>query len=984
MNVNAVNEYTRTGSLDIRTKTGDSKMDTVIGAFEDVFFSAANPMKTTGVTKNTFSGVSERVAAIEEALKCDAQVAKDNLKALFNKLSGAEAVAMGEDGWDLNDMDSEEILTVVDRIKIMLATYCEDYQLMSGDVDKDLIEEAVGGDAALAAKISQKLSGTYTPATKENVEQVSQALELAKGIPAKLDDRVISYLMKNHLEPTIADVYKAVHSAGESVVEPLTEGQWQQLLPQVDKVIKEAGLEPDTQSRSDARWLIEHQAELTSENLLKLEALKELNFVYDEDTVIEYSVNAMSDGRTAREALLTGEKEPSWKQLSQAAEILQKATSEDVKRVTSEYGTLTLARLSFSMNSVEGFLAINYSEEVSQAIVVNNRTLNEARLSLTAYTGKVLLQKGLDIFNEDLGQIVELLRETRHKMIIEEFSGEETDAIDEENIYKAAGFHEVLSGLRFMPSAAIGMVMSAGRMMSVANLHSSGQNLQRQYEQAGQAYDVMSTKVRADLGDDVSKAVEASAETILEGLGMEYTKANVRSVHILASNSMEITEENIYTVKEIDATLNNVMENISPQMVLSMIREGINPMESDIASLNRYIEENQQDATDEIEKFSEFLYVLDKDGSISPQERERFIGVYRMFNMFKKDSGKAIGALVNQGADITMGNLVMAISSRSSYGMDVRLEENAGMAQVVGKAAYLNTLFSSLGKKITPELLKKAEEKEFENMTLEEFGDLVDEAEKERNIRAQYYNEELNRMQNYAQAEEHVLRMLTDYDMPVTFHHLMAAEGLNKRAAALFGSIFEDEEGRGHLEELVDSLETEDSAKEAYARLNKKVDEKVMQMLSGENSEKLDLQELRQMTEGVKLMESLCERHNYIIPFETKEGVATINLKLVSDGEENGKISIDLNYGDDRQIYLECSVREKKLDIFVAEKSKTLNEEEITAGLSDQGYEEIYVSHIKSEMAVHGAGVHSEQIPTKMLYRTAKTIVQNLMAAETK
>lgn len=985
MNINAVNDYSQIGNIGINNKTKQNAADSVVNAFEKVIIGNGKPMNSVDISKNGVSGISDSITSVEEALKNDAQVAKDNLKALFNKLSGAEAVVMDEDGWDINDLDEEEILTVVDRIKIMLATYCEDYQVMAGNIDSDAIKEAVG-DNALASKISKKLSGTYIPTTEENVREVGQALEMAEELDHVMSDDTLSYLMKNNLDAAISNVYMAQHSAsGMNVPVSIDDSQWNQLLPQVDKVIEKAGLEVSDETREEARWLIERQINLTPENMVKLDELKDYEFVFDEDAVIDNCVNAMAEGKKANEALITGNSDSSWKKVSEAVNVLNNATAADVENVTMQYGSLTIARLSFSMTSVEGYIAANYSVEVSSAVVTNNRILNEARLMLTAYSGSVLINSGIDIFNEDLSNIVDMLHQAQNRYIINEFSDKQTGSVSEEDLNKVSGFTDIINSLRFMPSAAIGAVVTAGVTVTVASMHHEGSSFQQRYEHAGQAYDTMSTKVRSDMGDNIKKAVDASASAILEDLGLEQSKENVRCINILASNSMEITEENIYTVKNIDTVINNIMDNISPETVLEMIRDGINPLDAPIEALNDFINERQKDITDEIEKFSEFLYKLDKNGDISSDEREKFIGIYKMFSMFKKDSGRAIGALVNQGAEITMGNIVMAINSRKNYRMDVTIDENAGMAEITGKAAYFDTLFSTLGNSINPRALKERAE-DIDGMSLEKFAILMEEADNDREVLAEYYNEQIETMKSFADAEDRVIRMLTDYDIPVTFNNLMASEGINKNIRDMFGRYLNDdsdEKVKSDLENLTDALSSEEDTNKAYETLQKDVNMSVRRMLCGDESDRLDLRGLRTLTEGVRLMGTLSSRHNYIIPFETDDGIGAINLKLISDGSGKGRITIGMTIGDNQRSYIECNVSQSKIDIFALRGNNTLDGDALGKGLKELGFEDINIISAVSDILPEGSMAKEESVPTQDLYRVAKTLVKNLMETET-
>lgn len=67
-----------------------------------------------------------------------------------------------------------------------------------------------------------------------------------------------------------------------------------------------------------------------------------------------------------------------------------------------------------------------------------------------------------------------------------------------------------------------------------------------------------------------------------------------------------------------------------------------------------------------------------------------------MMNIFTRDAGVAAGALIKQGAEVTMNNLMTAYNSRKHYDMDAVIDENTGMAEVSGIANYYSALFMAM------------------------------------------------------------------------------------------------------------------------------------------------------------------------------------------------------------------------------------------------------------------------------------------------
>lgn len=183
---------------------------------------------------------------------------------------------------------------------------------------------------------------------------------------------------------------------------------------------------------------------------------------------------------------------------------------------------------------------------------------------------------------------------------------------------------------------------------------------------------------RADMGDSIRKAFQ-NVDDILQDLELEVTEPNRRAVRILAYNQMEINPESIASIKAADQKVQNMFQNLTPSVVMEMIREGVNPLELNVEQLNSKAQEikNQMEDAGE-EKFSKYLWKLEQHQEISPQERDSYIGIYRLLNQIDKTDGAVIGALVNQGAELSMKNLLTAVRTNRNPGINVSVDENFG------------------------------------------------------------------------------------------------------------------------------------------------------------------------------------------------------------------------------------------------------------------------------------------------------------------
>ena len=72
-----------------------------------------------------------------------------------------------------------------------------------------------------------------------------------------------------------------------------------------------------------------------------------------------------------------------------------------------------------------------------------------------------------------------------------------------------------------------------------------------------------------------------------------------------------------------------------------MIREQKNPLEMTMDELDEYLNNKGKDPLEDAEKYSRFLQRLERNNAISEEEREAYIGIYRMFRQIEKSDGSS-------------------------------------------------------------------------------------------------------------------------------------------------------------------------------------------------------------------------------------------------------------------------------------------------------------------------------------------------------
>lgn len=1027
----------QSASINIKNNTQTKENGSVLGTsgFSGVLITGMQ-VNQKELDSNTYNALLKETDDVKAQIMQSATNAKANLKALFNRLSGADMVKIDEDGFNLNDLSQEEMVGIVDRIKIELAAHGKKVYFAGGGLSASEIEQVVGS-AGLAEEIATKMNEGNLPATQENVEELSTALDKVSQI-GNLSEDAKNYLVKNQLEPTIDNIYKAEHmqSCGENTAQgkkvTVTEEEWQQLMPQAANVIKRAGLEPDGKLLNTARNLLENDIPITKENILykaQLDCLdiSQMQSGEGREKLLENIVNGMTQGDSAGEtSLIDGSVK--FKEIADAMRILDESDIRHVAYVTERAEVFNIENLRNAMNSIDAasyhfqyqigseqstlsWLADNEKTYEKPEVYSNYEQLQQIRILMTADAGLFLAKQGVNLHAEPISNLVEQLKIYHESaaMYGDAAAQEALEAAAEQTenaIGGAAGSYglagtdntvnmivssfqtvmevkRALYEIKHAPDVSMGAVVKEkgnDEALTIADFAQKGSEFRQRYEQAGLSYEAVGTEVRKDLGDSVSKAVEASYEDILKELDLESIQANKDAVRIFAENQMEITKENIENIKEIHATLQNIIRNMKPEIALNMIRENVNPMTDDIHKVNEYLMEmNDNTSTDKEEKYSRFLYKLEQTDGITEKEREQFIGIYKMMNIFTKDAGAAIGTLVKQNEEITMANLCKAYESRRAAGMDFVIDDESGIPAVQEKVNYFNNLFDATGDSITPLSLRTVQqERAIDEHSVEEFCEDVENAYDEE-AEAVYYDAYLKELRGKTEVENRIVRELSANEQPVTVNQILAMESIMQ--SGYFNKIFDDSKA----EEFMEKMDDRESLEEAYQELEENCATELSEAVaSDENQNYESINELRMRYKEISLIRKLSARHDYKIPMVTEDGIGMIHLTLIQDSTEKGRISVNLNTktlgtvsieakisGDTAELY---GISDKDAQILSEKMQETAENLKERCGITQAN---VYCQDIKTVRRVTYDKAADSVAPDR-LYRIAKTIVYSI------
>lgn len=956
-----------------------AKSEGVAGAFAGVVISGG----VTAATDNTYEGLLKEADDVKSQIMASASDAKLSLKALMMKLSGADAVKLDEDGFNLTDATPHDMVNIVEKIKIELAMHSDDYVNYGTAVSKDKIE-SVTGSAAMAASIESRMQGADIAVNDESVAEVNGALEKSKELKP-LSENTKNYMVANGIEPSIAGIYQAQAATSSSIsadgvtigkcADAISDADFEALRPGIEKIIASAGLEVNDKTLADARAFIDAQIPVTKENLeykAQLDSIDIDMIQADSEELLNKIFDNMKLGGKAENTLVTGSPVDD---IRTALDTINRAEYSDVANVVSKGETFTIASLKLEMDArsfrIEYSAATvstgnsevrNQASDVQQAADKAYDTLVTARVLMSANASIYLVKNNISILTTPIDELNSMLMEY-----------EQADEMYEE---AQIAYTDVLEARKTLNE----IVRNPARVFA------------SMFDKMNETYEAVGTQIRGDLGDSLKKAVQGSADDIIRELGLEGTDEDKEAIKVLAANNMDMTKENVEIVKSVNAMINNLIKNMKPKTVLNMIKDGVNPMNTSIEEVNEYLTEaNDKASKDNEEKFSKFLYKLDRTNGITKEQRKQFIGIYQMMNIFTRDAGVAAGALIKQGAEVTMNNLMTAYNSRKHYDMDAVIDENTGMAEVSGIANYYSALFMANGGLVTPNTLKNVDNssgigEQSVEMFIEQLEDNYDAAAEE-----QYYEEYLKEQQAAVQAGADILRQIRNADTEINSGNIQAVK------AFLESGQFPDIRGvkttRDYARDSIEKIGHKEKLSLMYEEMKDETEEELQEVLSkaGDLDTQIDVNyeeflDLRLKDRTIGYIKNLALRHDYRIPYITDSGsTGMLKLTLVQDDDNKGRISVNMLSSVLGKVSVEAKADRESLGMYIVSDTAVSDEgcrllDDMEESLKEAfGFTDVFVNTTKSsDIPYVTYEAAADSVATDKLYEIAAQIVKLL------
>ena len=852
------------------------------------------------VMDNNAYGVHGRTAedVMQEAQGTDVATQRNYMAVMSNSMSTEDFSKLLKEGVNPNDTEIETVVTIVDRIKAEMVKAGVSVSGYTDSLDTETLTQIVGSET-LARQLCDTFAGNDVPVTMDNIEETMTALREASELTRPTDGE-LKYLVNNQMEPTIENFYMAEHSGAVDAnrqgkgyyqenygyyAKKAEEPDFEKLLPQIEKIIAEAGLSVTDDTIEQAEWMVEKGIPLTAENLSCLSDNRQVSFPLQEETLVQAIAGSLAEGKSALQANLA-EPKSKYQRATELSEMVDIWLQDDSLSITAR------------------------------------RQLEEARLRMCAEVNVRLVESGFSIDTTDMEAFVEALKEAEKQQAQKMFPEQES----EQGIESLRLYQNTLAGtavLPEMPAAVLGhILLKEDQPLNVENLVREGSRLQEDYRKADQAYETLMTAPRKDLGDSIRKAF-TNVDDILQDLSYEPTPENQRAVRILSYNQLPITPENLEQVRAADRKVQRVINKMTPASILQMIRDGINPLSTNLEDLEQYFQDQAEDPAQAMETYSRYLHRMEKNREITEQERDAYIGVYRMLRQIEKSDGAVIGSVLKAQSDLSFKQLLTAARTAKKAGMNILVDDSfGGLSELHLKGSAIDQQINTIDERT------EADYEEF--------------------------NQDLETIRSLKNVENDVLKTLEQLDLPVTANYMMAAAALTESGTPLFKYLKQQLElslSKTKTEEvkekspenkaedksettsifeqltktLTEAMSDRETMQEAYQQFETKVTDLLQEKLYAPGQTSLDIKTMKSSCMQLSVATRLAQQETYEIPVWLENGIAAIRLTIRHSSEENGQADISLETEEYGRIQTVLQIRQGEINGYITGKLEIAN-----------------------------------------------------------
>ena len=277
---------------------------------------------------------------------------RDFMTIMSNSMSASDFQKMKEEGYDISSMEPEQAVTILDKIKTVLAQAGTHIRGYNDNLSVDKITE-ITGNSGYAETIAKELSYADAPVTEENIKAIDELVDQALTMTEPGEGNIV-YMISQKMHPSIANFYKADYSSinvkqpnrmtgyasnaygkdGVNVEQArktsISAEDYQKMEQQIKDRIQKDGLEATMDNVERGKWLLERGIPVTGENIELLQDIQEVTFPLNIKQLIKQAALAIGEGKSPYQVNLNRTEDSVYKEAGKIYERYQKLSYQAV------------------------------------------------------------------------------------------------------------------------------------------------------------------------------------------------------------------------------------------------------------------------------------------------------------------------------------------------------------------------------------------------------------------------------------------------------------------------------------------------------------------------------------------------------------------------------------------------------------------------------------------------------------------------------
>lgn len=537
---------------------------------------------------------------------------------------------------------------------------------------------------------------------------------------------------------------------------------------EVSSVLKLNGIREDTTSIWAANMLMMYDIGVNPENVLKLQNMQSAIGALDK----QYT------GSLTGETVLIGTSGINYTEqdVEQMTEDLENVTEQDIKQIVQEGKPINIKVLRQSIHKrakqvLKGKHKRILEEQQGDLATQEHLQVKEIKQQLEMITKRLTVESARKISERmplESSLLIDIVSQIRN-IAVEEAK----------DIMIESGVVTSDSNIKIMMATMAAKEKIENHFIETIGIQvatEENSNLS-EIQAALIKYTENETKPKQQFGEDIKKVIN-QIEQLLKNQGIIPSEINKEAAKALIKGGLDVSQEHLGAIQSIVVKLNTFLQEMTPRVAATIIKEGMNPYKLTIDQMIRFIEQRKISGLEN--NIAETLVTMEENQEITRIQREALVGLYRIVQGVSQEKEAVMGYLFKNKLPMTLENLEKATKTiKKRKGLHLLVDDSLGEREEIkykhrtakqllerGEDASKEVLENI--KHIEQRVLREVREEQLYPYIKEQFKKILGESNRMHILPKSF----LEKIEKIKQVDKEVMHSLVAHKIPVTLNNI--------------------------------------------------------------------------------------------------------------------------------------------------------------------------------------------------------------------